>query len=127
MRPIVNRSAFRAGIFDALCVLALVVIGTRNHDTDTGLGGVLFVGLPFWIALALSRAIPQTRIATLSNAAATSTWITTVVIGMALRNLVFDRGTAVPFVIVASLFLFASMFGWRALARRSTNNTSTHR
>ena len=122
-----NRSALRSTLFDAVCILALVVIGTRNHDTDTGISGVLFVGLPFWIALVASRAIPRTRAETMSNAAATATWVTTVVIGMVLRNLVFDRGTAVPFVIVASLFLFASMFGWRALARRSALNTSAHR
>ena len=115
-----NRSAIRATAFDLVCVLALVVIGTRNHDTDTGVSGVLFVGLPFWIALVASRVATATRMSPLSTSAAATTWITTVVIGMALRNLVFDRGTAVPFVIVAALFLFATVFGWRALARRST-------
>jgi hypothetical protein len=38
-----------------------------------------------------------------------------------LRNLVFDRGTAPAFVIVATIFLGVTMFGWRALlARRPT-------
>ena len=115
-----NRPAIRATAFDVVCVLALVVIGTRNHNTDTGIGGVLYVGLPFWIALAASRVMSATRTSPLSTSAAATTWITTVVIGMGLRNLAFDRGTAVPFVIVAALFLFATMFGWRALARRST-------
>jgi hypothetical protein len=41
--------------------------------------------------------------------------------GMLLRNLVFDRGTAPAFVIVATIFLGVTMFGWRALlARRAT-------
>jgi hypothetical protein len=34
---------------------------------------------------------------------------------------VFDRGTAVAFIIVATVFLGITMFGWRALlARRTT-------
>jgi hypothetical protein len=37
---------------------------------------------------------------------------------MLLRNLVFDRGTALPFIIVATIFLGATMYGWRALAAR---------
>jgi hypothetical protein len=48
-------------------------------------------------------------------------WGYTVVMGMVLRNLVFDRGTAVAFIIVATVFLGITMFGWRALlARRTT-------
>ena len=104
--------------FDATCVLALVVVGTRNHDTDTGIASVLGVGVPFWIALALVSSIPAVGRDPRSTGAATAVWIGTVAIGMTLRNLVFDRGTATAFVIVASLFLFATMFGWRAVARR---------
>jgi hypothetical protein len=48
-------------------------------------------------------------------------WGYTVVMGMVLRNLVFDRGTALAFIIVATVFLGITMFGWRALvARRAT-------
>jgi hypothetical protein len=42
----------------------------------------------------------------------------TVLMGMVLRNFAFDRGTALPFVIVATLFLAATMLGWRAVAAR---------
>jgi FtsH-binding integral membrane protein len=48
-------------------------------------------------------------------------WGYTVVMGMVLRNMVFDRGTATAFIIVATVFLGITMFGWRALlARRAT-------
>jgi hypothetical protein len=40
------------------------------------------------------------------------------VVGMVLRNVAFDRGTAPAFVIVASLFLAGTMWGWRAVAAR---------
>jgi hypothetical protein len=110
--------------FDALCVLALVVVGTRNHETDTGVAAVLGVGVPFWIALAATSLLSQVSRDPQSTIAAATAWIGTVSVGMVLRNVVFDRGTAVPFVIVASLFLFATMLGWRAVARRRTNATT---
>jgi len=37
---------------------------------------------------------------------------------MLLRNMVFNRGTAVAFVIVATVFLGITMFGWRAFVAR---------
>lgn len=109
---------------DAACVLALVVVGTRNHDTDTGVSAVLGVGVPFWIALALVSSVPSVGRGPRSTSATSMVWIGTVAVGMTLRNVVFDRGTAPAFVIVASLFLFATMFGWRAVARRRAHATT---
>jgi hypothetical protein len=45
-------------------------------------------------------------------------WGYTVVMGMVLRNYLFDRGTAPAFIIVATLFLGATMLGWRAFTAR---------
>ena len=105
--------------YDALCILALVIIGTRNHDTDKGIGGVLYVALPFWIALIVGWII--TRAHRSSNATATGVfvWIITVTLSMVLRNLVFDRGTAAAFIVVASVFLGISMNGWRIISTRN--------
>ncbi len=115
-----NRDAARALAFDAVCVLALVVIGTRNHDTDTGLTGVLSVGAPFLIALVLVHGV---LLATNKQSMTVAVWLGTVGIGMLLRNVVFGRGTALAFVIVATVFLGASMFGWRSVAaRRARSN-----
>ena len=116
-----SRTAFRAFAFDALCVLLLVVIGTRNHETDTGITGILFVGAPFWIALSLVHLAPLLQRKNIRDPNTYMVWGYTVVMGMVLRNLVFDRGTALAFIIVATVFLGATMFGWRALlARRAT-------
>lgn len=106
-----------APLADAFCVLALVIVGTRNHDSADSFVDVLVVGVPFWIALALAWVLPGPRRDPFATSTAATVWIPTLAVGMALRNLVFDRGTALPFVIVASLFLFATMFGWRALVR----------
>ena len=110
-----SRDAYKALAFDILCVMALVVIGTRNHETDTGVFGVLFVAAPFLIAVTSVHGLfaAQRRELTVGWA-----WMGTVAIGMLLRNLVFDRGTALPFVIVATLFLGATMYGWRAIEAR---------
>ncbi|MFM9083334.1 MAG: DUF3054 domain-containing protein, partial [Actinomycetota bacterium] len=87
-----------APLLDAVCVLALVAIGTRIHESADSVIDVLAVGVPFWIALGLGWVLPGPRRHPLSTAAAASAWITTVAVGMALRNLAFGRGTALPFV-----------------------------
>ena len=110
-----TRDAYKALAFDILCVMALVIIGTRNHDTDTGISGVLSVAAPFLIAVTLVHAAFVVRHKTMS---VVWPWLGTVAIGMLLRNLVFDRGTALPFVIVATLFLGATMYGWRTVTAR---------
>ena len=116
-----SRTALRALLFDALCVLLMVVIGTRNHKTDTGITGILFVAAPFWIAMSLAHLAPLLQRKNRKEQNAYVVWGYTVVMGMVLRNMVFDRGTATAFIIVATVFLGITMFGWRALlARRAT-------
>ena len=116
-----SRTALRALLFDALCVLLMVVIGTRNHKTDTGITGILFVAAPFWIAMSLAHLAPLLQRKNRKEQNAYVVWGYTVVMGMVLRNMVFDRGTAAAFIVVATVFLGITMFGWRALvARRAT-------
>ena len=110
-----QRDAVRALALDILCVMALVVIGTRNHDTDTGISGVLFVAAPFLIAVTgihvLLNVLKKTHLVAVI-------WGCTVLGGMLLRNLAFNRGTALAFVIVASVFLAGTMWGWRAVVSK---------
>ena len=116
-----SRTALRAFAFDALCVLLMVVIGTRNHKTDTGITGILFVAAPFWIAMSLTHLAPLLQRKNQKDPNPYMVWGYTVVMGMLLRNMVFNRGTALAFIIVATVFLGITMFGWRALlARRAT-------
>ena len=111
------RIALRPFLFDVLCVLAFVVVGTRNHDTDTGLGGVLTVGLPFWMSLfAVHVAGLAARARTIT--AGIIIWVVTVALGMVLRHWVFDKGTATAFIVVATLFLGFTMVGWRVAEHR---------
>ena len=117
-----NRIALRALAFDVLCVVAMAIIGTNNHKTDTGISGILFVAAPFLIATTVSRVLMR---ATQKDETTVVDGVTvvlfTVAIGMFLRRFAFDRGTAPAFVIVATTFLGSTMLGWRGLmARRST-------
>ena len=109
--------------FDALCVLAFVVVGTRNHDTDTGVSGVLYVAAPFWIAMVLGWFVSHAQRNPFAISVGTQTWIVTLVIGMMLRNLVFDRGTATSFMVVTAIFLAVTMLGWRTIAARRPNKS----
>ena len=121
-----NRDWLRCFINDAACVVAMVVVGTRNHDTDTGFSGVSYVAAPFLIALVVTQLLllmPSYK--QFSLVAGVATAAVTVSLGMVLRNLVFDRGTATPFVIVASVFLLASMTGWRAFTMWRERRTAT--
>ena len=116
-----SRTALRAFAFDALCILLMVVIGTRNHKTDTGISGILFVAAPFWIAMSLAHLAPLLQRKNRQDPNPYMVWGYTVIMGMLLRNMVFNRGTAAAFVIVATVFLGITMFGWRAVvARRAT-------
>ena len=116
-----SRTALRAFAFDALCILLMVVIGTRNHKTDTGISGILFVAAPFWIAMSLTHLAPLLQRKNRKDPNPYMVWGYTVIMGMLLRNMVFNRGTAAAFVIVATVFLGITMFGWRyVVARRAT-------
>ncbi|NBN90844.1 MAG: DUF3054 domain-containing protein [Actinobacteria bacterium] len=76
-------------VADAALVVLFVFIGTRNHDTDKDIAGVLSTAAPFLVGLA------------------------TVVIGMLLRNFAWNRGTAGAFIVVATIFNAFTLVGWR--------------
>ncbi len=117
-----NRVALRALGFDLLCVLVMAIIGTNNHQTDTGISGILFVAAPFLIATTLARVFMRlTKKDETTVTDGVTVVLFTVAIGMILRRFAFDRGIATAFVIVATVFLGTTMLSWRALmARRST-------
>lgn len=113
-----RRTALAAGL-DLLSIVGFVALGRRSHDEGSAISGTLEVAAPFVIAAALAWvgvrvwrrpfAVWETGV---------PVWVITVVTGLLLRNLVFDRGTALPFVIVATGMLGLLMLGWRAVAGR---------
>jgi hypothetical protein len=107
--------------FDTALVVAFVAIGRRNHDEDPGVLGLLSTAAPFLIGLVAAWVIARawnepTRVRT-----GLMIWPVTVAVGMIVRQVVGD-GTALSFVIVATLFVGATLVGWRAVFEAIANH-----
>ena len=109
-----------------MCVVAFVLAGRRSHDEGSGLGAVLEVAAPFLVALAVGWLVARAWRHPVELRTGVTVWIVTVVVGMVLRRAVFDRGTAVSFVIVATVVLGALLVGWRVAARAIAARRDRH-
>lgn len=117
-----RRAVAAAAAADAVCVLVFCAIGRRSHAEGITVAGVAETAWPFlagttfgWLATRAWR-----RPTTLAPTGVVI-WLSTVVIGMLLRKAT-SAGTALSFVVVASLSTAILLLGWRlgarALARR---------
>ena len=104
-----------AATVDVVAIIVFVVIGRRNHDEGTALRGVARVAAPFLIGLAAGWIVARAWKAPISTTTAVVIWPVTVVVGMLLRRAVFHNGTALAFIIVATVFTGLLLVGWRAL------------
>ena len=126
------RSRVLSFLLDVTSVLVFVALGRRTHDAGSGVVGYLEVAAPFvlalvvaWLVILLSKWDPRTLVS--GAVIAALTWL----LGLLLRATVFDGGTATAFVIVAGLFLFATMLGWRVVSlvrgrRKLTQNEAVN-
>ena len=110
-------TALKAAVLDVFVVLVFVVIGRANHHDGETLPGVASTAWPFLAGLAVgwlvARAWRRPAVLLPSGVAA---WLGTVAVGMVLR-VVAGQGTALPFIVVALVFLGLFLLGWRLLAR----------
>lgn len=118
--PSDRRLAAAVGL-DVFVVVLFVAVGRRNHDEEPALSGLLTTAAPFLIGLGVAWAISRAWNAPTSPRKGLAIWPLTVVVGMLVRRVVFDDGTALPFVIVATVFVGAGLVGWRALAHLVTS------
>jgi hypothetical protein len=79
----------------------------------------LRIAAPFLLAATVGWLVGRVWRSPFGWSAGVTVWVATVAIGMVLRHTAFDRGTALPFVIVASTFTMCALLGWRAVARWS--------
>jgi hypothetical protein len=105
---------------DVFSVVVFVAIGRRNHDESGAFTGVLETAAPFLIGLAIAWLIVRAWRRPTKVTTGVLIWPITVLVGMIVRNLVFDDGTATSFVIVATVFLGACLVGWRAALKAIT-------
>lgn len=101
-----------------------VAIGRRNHNEGTALSGVIGVAAPFLIALGVSWFALRTWRKPFSRASFAATWVVTVVAGLFLRNILFNRGIATAFIIVATITLGVLIGLGRLLTRKLTATIS---
>ncbi len=109
---------------DIAAVVLFVVIGRNNHDEGNAVSGIVRVAAPFLLGLGAGWLLAtrvDRRPLTLRFGAVV--WATTLIVGMVLRRTVFSRGTALPFVIVATSFLGLSLLGWRAVVHLNSRRT----
>ncbi|RKQ94926.1 hypothetical protein U746_0683 [Mycolicibacterium mucogenicum 261Sha1.1M5] len=101
---------------DAILIVVFAAIGRESHAREATLLGPLETAWPFLAGLAISWLL---TLAWRRPAAILRTglpvWIGTVALGMLFRALT-DQGTALPFVIVATLTVGAFLLGWRLIA-----------
>ena len=113
-----GRTATLALLVDVLLVVVFATIGRRNHAEGLAAAGIAATAWPFalgtaagWVASRGWRA-PTSVVAT-----GVPVWAASVVGGMLLRRLT-GEGTAVSFVVVATVVLGALLLGWRAAWNR---------
>jgi MFS-type transporter involved in bile tolerance (Atg22 family) len=115
-----NRRLAIAAAADVAVIVVFVAIGRDSHNEGAAVDGIVSVAAPFLIALVIGWVAAQAWKRPLQVEAGFIIWPITVAVGMVLRRFVFDRGTALPFIIVATLFTGLFLVGWRLVAARAT-------
>lgn len=102
---------------DAALICLFAAIGRRNHGENSALLAVASTAWPFLAGMTAAWLffLFASRRAPLSVRDGIPVWLAAVAVGMMLRSLT-GAGTAVSFIMVATLFLGAGLLGWRALA-----------
>jgi hypothetical protein len=105
---------------DAVVVVVFAAVGRRSHDDSEGIAAVMGTAAPFLVALVLGwmlvLALGRTRSAFADPVrldAGALVAVVTACAGLVLRRTLWDRGTALAFVIVAMAFLGVTIVGWR--------------
>ena len=119
-----QRAVVTTAIVDVVAVVVFVAIGRRNHNEGTALSGIIGVAAPFLIALGISWIGLRTWREPFNRASLIATWVITVFVGLLLRRLVFDRGIATSFIIVATITLGVLLGLGRLLSRKLSAKTS---
>lgn len=104
-------------LIDLLLVIVFCVLGRLSHAEGIfgDLPGLLNTTWPFVVALLVAHAVLLLRRLDRQRLApGAAIWVITVVGGLLLRSL-SGQGTALPFVIVATLTLALFLLGWRAV------------
>jgi len=113
---------------DVFSVTLFVAIGRREHEQGSAISGLIETAAPFLLALALGWIVLRAWQRPTDWRTGIGIWAVTLIVGMLLRKLVFDAGTATSFIVVAAAFLALFLVGWRVayalIERRSAPATN---
>ena len=107
-------AALSAVATDVVCVLVFCAVGRRTHAEGLSFAGIAETAWPFLTGTALGWLLSRgwQRPAALAPTGLV-VWVCTVVVAMLLRRAT-SAGTAVSFIVVASLTTAVLLLGWRA-------------
>lgn len=109
-----------SAVLDAALIVLFVILGRKSHHEDGSfIASTMRVAAPFLIGAAVGWVVARAWREPQSSTTGIVVWLSTIVVGMVLRHWAFHRGTALPFIIVASCFTLVFLVGWRAAATRS--------
>lgn len=101
---------------DAVLVVVFAALGRGSHERAATLAGLFETAWPFLAGLALAWLVSLAWRRPLAIVrTGVPVWIGSAAIGLGIRALI-GQGTALPFVIVATLTLCAILIGWRLVA-----------
>ncbi|MGO4598390.1 DUF3054 domain-containing protein [Terrabacter sp. 2RAF25] len=111
-------------LVDAALVVVFAAVGRASHDETNPVVGALSTAWPFLVGTALGWLVVRAMRRTwpVDVAPGVTVWFATVLVGMVLRRAV-GSGTAVSFVVVASVVLAVFLLGWRALGAYAARRT----
>lgn len=105
-----------SAVLDIAFVTLFAAAGRGSHHEEASLAGLWQTAWPFLAGLAIAWiGMRIWRRPTSILYAGLPAWIGSVAIGMLLRVLFTDGGAALPFVLVATGVLGATLLGWRAI------------
>ncbi|MBS1691598.1 MAG: DUF3054 domain-containing protein [Actinobacteria bacterium] len=101
---------------DVVCVVVFCTLGRRSHDEGLSIAGIAETAWPFLTGAGVGWLVARGWRRPLSlTPTGVAVWLCTVVVGMMLRKAT-SQGTAVSFIVVASLVTAVLLLGWRAVA-----------
>lgn len=101
-------------LLDLVAVLVFAAIGRASHAED--LTGTLLTAAPFALGAAVGALAARSWRAPLAWRSGLITWIGAVVVGLALRVVLYDR-LPLSFALVATIALGVLVLGWRGAIR----------
>lgn len=118
--PVSPRRVVWAIVLDIVFVLVFAIIGRASHREGLDVVGILGTFWPFLAGLAIGWLASQAWRRPFGVALpGLSIWLITVIGGMLFR-VISGQGTALAFVIVATVVLGILLIGWRAVATAIT-------